>query len=128
MYKPLVFIKFKALIQTFFEIWLTLALLCRSSEEQIWQFKNEVCSNFYLNIRLGGRRKSRNFFSLPMWHHAGRPTTDHCTETIGINSYSPRAANFGSFNWTLGHLKLFIISLEMFQYREEFFSSWKLSP
>ena len=30
------------------------------------------------------------FFSLWMWHHAGRPTTDHCAETIGINCYSPR--------------------------------------
>ena len=30
------------------------------------------------------------FFSLRMRHHAGRPTTDHSTETMGINSYSPR--------------------------------------
>ena len=28
------------------------------------------------------------------------------------------AANFGSFNWTLRHSKLFRISLEMFPYRE----------
>ena len=30
------------------------------------------------------------FFSLRMRHHAGRPTTDNCAETIGINTYSPR--------------------------------------
>ena len=38
----------------------------------------------------GGRRNGRNFFSLWMWHHTGRPTTDHCAKTIGINCYSPR--------------------------------------
>ena len=25
-----------------------------------------------------------------MWHHAGRPTTGHCEETIGINIISPQ--------------------------------------
>ena len=33
-----------------------------------------------------GDRKSWNFFSLRMRHHAGRPTTAHCSETMGINS------------------------------------------
>ena len=28
------------------------------------------------------------FFSSRMWHHAGRPTTGHCTETIEINTTS----------------------------------------
>ena len=50
-----------------------------------------------LNIRenfSGGDRgideRVETFFSLRMRHHAGRPTTDHSTETMGINSYSPR--------------------------------------
>ena len=30
------------------------------------------------------------FFPSRMWHHAGRPTTGHCTETIGINVTSPQ--------------------------------------
>ena len=30
------------------------------------------------------------FFSPRMWHHAGRPTTGHSTETIGINVTSPQ--------------------------------------
>ena len=30
------------------------------------------------------------FFSPTMWHHAGRPTTGHWTETIGINITSPQ--------------------------------------
>ena len=34
--------------------------------------------------------KSRYFFSQRMWHHAGRPTTGHCEETIGINIISPQ--------------------------------------
>ena len=32
----------------------------------------------------------RVIFSPRMWHHAGRPTTGHCTETIGINVTSPQ--------------------------------------
>ena len=30
------------------------------------------------------------FFSPWMRHHAGRPTTGHSTETMGINTYSQR--------------------------------------
>ena len=30
------------------------------------------------------------FFPARMWHHAGRPTTGHCTRTIGINITSPQ--------------------------------------
>ena len=30
------------------------------------------------------------FFSPTMWHHAGRPTTGHWMETIGINITSPQ--------------------------------------
>ena len=42
---------------------------------------------------MGGGETVETFFSLWMWHHAGRPTTDHCAETIGINCYSPREAD-----------------------------------
>ena len=44
-------------------------------------------------ISWGGGETVETFFSLWMWHHAGRPTTDHCAETIGINCYSPREAD-----------------------------------
>ena len=36
------------------------------------------------------------FFSPRMRHHAGRPTTGHYTETMGINTYSQR----GTDNYT----------------------------
>ena len=57
-------------------------------------------------LQMGGRRNGRNFFSLWMWHHTGRPTTDHCAKTIGINCYSPREAD----DWTalLTYLKIFL--------------------
>ena len=45
---------------------------------------------FILGIFDGVRWKSRYFFSPRMWHHAGRPTTAHCSETIGINVTSPQ--------------------------------------
>ena len=36
----------------------------------------------------GGGETVETFFSLWMWHQAGHPTTGHCTETMGIKSYS----------------------------------------
>ena len=52
-------------------------------------------SHFYALRRItesagGIDERVETFFSLRMRHHAGRPTTDHSTETMGINSYSPR--------------------------------------
>ena len=37
-------------------------------------------------LTLGVRWTSRYFFSPRMWHHAGRPTMDHCTGTIETNN------------------------------------------
>jgi len=53
----------------------------------IWSILLILNRLYYLG---GAAKRSKLFFSLWMWHHAGRPTTDHCAETIGINCYSPR--------------------------------------
>ena len=35
----------------------------------------------------GTARESKLFFSIGMWHHAGRPTKDHSTKTMGIHTW-----------------------------------------
>ena len=48
-------------------------------------------SQFYENSKLGSTyERVESFFSPRMRHHAGRPTTGHYTETMGINTYSQR--------------------------------------
>jgi len=39
---------------------------------------------------MGIDERVESFFSPRMRHHAGRPTTGHYTETMGINTYSQR--------------------------------------
>ena len=51
-------------------------------------------SNFLQADKWGGGETVETFFSLWMWHHAGRPTTDNCAETIGINTYSRDTDNY----------------------------------
>ena len=47
---------------------------------------------FAIVYGLGARNDERveTFFSPWMRYHAGRPTTGHSTETMGINTYSQR--------------------------------------
>ena len=52
--------------------------------------KCEVENELWMVPLTGDGETVETFFSLWMWHHAGRPTTDHCAKTIGINCYSPR--------------------------------------
>ena len=61
-------------------------------QEYVSEIGREVHVNLTLPIydqysffeRFGERVET--FFSPRMWHHAGRPTTGHSTETIGKNS------------------------------------------
>ena len=50
----------------------------------------QLCSSNFGSVYWGFGERVDTFFSPRMWHHAGRPTTGHCTETIGINVTSPQ--------------------------------------
>ena len=60
--------------------------------------ENKICSNAFRNETIectdeeprGSTNVSKLFFSPRMRHYAGRPTTDHYTETMEINTYSQR--------------------------------------
>ena len=58
---------------------------------QLSQFEQPKLKITLLCLKVDGLGRGfgervETFFSPRMWHHAGRPTTGHSTETIGKNS------------------------------------------
>ena len=79
-------------------VWLPLPCQILSSQKQKSETANTmVGKNINTTMRWfravcntsGFGERVETFFSPKMWQHTGRPTTGYCTESIGLNSWTP---------------------------------------
>ena len=63
------------------------------------EFVKEGPAKLIHKKEMGFGERVDTYFSPRMWHHAGRPTTGHSTETIEANSKHNRRRTIARLSW-----------------------------